>query len=64
LPIPDAVFADKQDESVRVCDLFGELSRPEAAGPQLFGREENARLRVLAFDGGLARPASFSSGEW
>ena len=53
LPLPDAGFADQQNESVRVGDLLGELRRPRAAGAQMCRREEDARCGIFALDGGF-----------
>ena len=53
LPFADAGLADQQNESGRLRDFLGELGRPGAAGAQVRGREEDARRRILALDGGL-----------
>jgi len=44
--VPDALFADEQDESCCLGDRMGKLGEPQAAGPQTLWRKENFCLGV------------------
>jgi hypothetical protein len=56
------VFADEQNEGVRLGDLLGQLRGPGPAGAQVRWGEETLDAGSLRSIAPLSRPASFSSG--